>query len=556
LNSGSHLSYSQTIKRFICDYCENTGLHGFRYIVTSKRMFDKVIWFMICMSAIAFCLMLMLRLWQYFSNNPTVTIIDTSNPIKELPFPGITICNNNKVYKPHADKIAQKLQMYGFDNDMSNKLFSSLMKLIRPDKIEIDNATATWALDILGYTVERLMLELMHPCNLLLVRCSWLGQLYDCNKIFKTVKSNEGFCCGFNYHFIDDDNVKYSWLNITMDGNSLGASNSSDLLPDINCLQQVPGTGRDVGLAVALNIDADNYKSSVRQFVGATILIHDPFDYPDVGAQSATLQPGHVMTMTLAGTKIESSKDIQNIPLLKRMCLFDGETPGERRYSYQTCISECIQQKIYGSCGCLPFFFPDNHPQERTCYLTDVDCILARRRSLSQEQLSHIDDCNCLPQCSDKSYEVVSESVPMGNVGYDSEITRGLNVKNTSFMYAYFRDGTYLEYRKQTILGWDSLLASFGGIFGLCLGGSVISLVEFVYYLISDIITVRNRRREKLDENLPPASKLFISMPSSIDLKKYNVSNLNKRVLLEWDQQLSHRSRKSSSDFRHIMYNE
>lgn len=87
----------------------------------------------------------------------------------------------------------------------------------------------------------------------------------------------------------------------------------------------MPGTGRDIGLAVALNIDADNYKSSVRQFVGATVLIHDPLDYPDIGAQSASLQPGHVMSMTLTGTKLESSKDIQNIPLSKRMCLFDGE---------------------------------------------------------------------------------------------------------------------------------------------------------------------------------------------------------------------------------------
>lgn len=87
----------------------------------------------------------------------------------------------------------------------------------------------------------------------------------------------------------------------------------------------MPGTGSDIGLAVALNIDADNYKSSVRQFVGATVLIHDPLDYPDIGAQSASLQPGHVMSMTLTGTKLESSKDIQNIPLSKRMCLFDGE---------------------------------------------------------------------------------------------------------------------------------------------------------------------------------------------------------------------------------------
>lgn len=35
---------------------------------------------------------------------------------------------------------------------------------------------------------------------------------------------------------------------------------------------------------------------------------------------------------------------------------------------------------------------------------------------------SHINDCSCLPQCNDKSYEVVSESIQMNDVGYDSEL--------------------------------------------------------------------------------------------------------------------------------------
>lgn len=90
-------------------------------------------------------------------------------------------------------------------------------------------------------------------------------------------------------------------------------------------LQRVPGTGRDIGLSVALNIDAANYKSSIRQFVGVNVLVHDPIDYPDVGAQTSSLVPGQVMTLTLSGTRVRSSRDIRNIPLSKRMCLFDGE---------------------------------------------------------------------------------------------------------------------------------------------------------------------------------------------------------------------------------------
>lgn len=65
------------------------------------------------------------------------------------------------------NSICSNRLMNGFDISMTNRLFSSLMKLIRPDKIEIDNATAAWALDTLGYTVEKLMFEVNNtPCYL------------------------------------------------------------------------------------------------------------------------------------------------------------------------------------------------------------------------------------------------------------------------------------------------------------------------------------------------------------------------------------------------------
>lgn len=43
--------------------------------------------------------------------------------------------------------------------------------------------------------------------------------------------------------------------------------------------------------------------------------------------------------------------------------------------------------------------------------------------NLSQIQSLHINDCDCLPQCSDVNYEIVTESIPMDNAEFDSEIT-------------------------------------------------------------------------------------------------------------------------------------
>lgn len=38
------------------------------------------------------------------------------------------------------------------------------------------------------------------------------------------------------------------------------------------------------------------------------------------------------------------------------------------------------------------------------------------------------------------------------------------------------------KYRRHVNLTWDALFAQFGGIFNLCLGGSIISLVEILFY--------------------------------------------------------------------------
>lgn len=47
--------------------------------------------------------------------------------------------------------------MNGISANDSEKFFSSLLRLIRPDKVSIDNVTARHALDTLDMTVETLM---------------------------------------------------------------------------------------------------------------------------------------------------------------------------------------------------------------------------------------------------------------------------------------------------------------------------------------------------------------------------------------------------------------
>ncbi|XP_025161043.1 pickpocket protein 28 [Harpegnathos saltator] len=387
----------------------------------------------------------------------------------------------------------------------------------------------------------------MHPCSALLVRCGWLGQLYNCSKIFKTVKSKDGFCCGFNFHYGLSKSGRYKDESVQPEvhDDSTDFNVTLEYLPGVHKILKAPGSGRDLGLTIAVNIDRHNYKYSVRPYVGASIFIHDAIDFPDIGAHHAIVSPSHIVAIPVSGTSIKSMHSMRNLPLEKRLCYFDNEVPGESHYSFQSCVSQCIAEHLQDKCGCLPFYYPETHVGIRTCYLTDVDCILAHRgKGNSGKDILVKGACRkCLPQCTDIMYAIDMEDIKMDAVGYESELTRGLDLNNISLAYVFFADISYVEYRKESILGWDGLLASFGGIFGLCLGGSMMSVIELVYLSVREFFKLRKTQGQSRG-NLPPATDVFLSNPAEktqlqkrplnhrefIDKRVYVISGINKSL--------------------------
>lgn len=80
-------------------------------------------------------------------------------------------------------------------------------------------------------------------------------------------------------------------------------------------------------------------------------------------------------------------------------------------------------------------------------------------------------------------------------------ISQNIDLTSVVTLKVHFKDISCIKYRRDVYLTWDGLFgnkglsilksliklliylsASFGGIFGLCLGGSVLSFVEFLYF--------------------------------------------------------------------------
>lgn len=74
-------------------------------------------------------------------------------------------------------------------------------KLVAAEYVKFDREFSLIHQDMsaLNYTTDRLMYELMQPCDHLIANCTWLGKAMPCVQLFRVAKSSEGFCCSFNY---------------------------------------------------------------------------------------------------------------------------------------------------------------------------------------------------------------------------------------------------------------------------------------------------------------------------------------------------------------------
>lgn len=89
-------------------------------------------------------------------------------------------------------------------------------------------------------------------------------------------------------------------------------------------------------------------------------------------------------------------------------------------------------------------------------------------------------------------------------------------------LVVYFRDLNVIRYRRDLYMTWDGLFASIGGIFGLCLGGSVLSLVEMAYFFtIRLALTIyrklagkaNERQIQKKQRKLAASSRIYSLTP-------------------------------------------
>ena len=82
-------------------YCEQTSLHGWYYISGSSKSYWKVVWSAIVLTSIGVASLFIYKAAEEFTKSTVVTTIhSTTEPLSEVFFPAVTVCNINQVGVP------------------------------------------------------------------------------------------------------------------------------------------------------------------------------------------------------------------------------------------------------------------------------------------------------------------------------------------------------------------------------------------------------------------------------------------------------------------------
>ncbi|XP_012234766.2 sodium channel protein Nach-like [Linepithema humile] len=467
-----------------------------------KRPVEKIMWLVIRIIAVSGTLFMMLDFTLMYKRSPTFTTPETFlYPIWNVDFPAIAICNVNRISRKAAVDLAQELMEFEstknpFANNLTMPDLTHMLSLLGQLYLRQDGNADTEPTKRLhtileraynDYDVDRIMKRLTPKCKSMLRKCSWKGKDVMCDDIFVLRKTQDGYCCTFNYARRND---------------CFGSA--KDVFAS-QYVERIMNIGSEYGLSVLLNPQLDDYFYKILPINGFKISVYNPMNHPDATSgqvREVLISPKTETFIELDAIMFHTTEDVQKYDIRERNCLFKTEQSKIFRgyYSFSDCIVYCRLQDIFRLCGCVPFFYPRDVAFDRNCNLKDLSCLTKYRERWKNvkprfenvmtpfdeskfEGLSGYLSCDCLPSCTDVMYNLQSSSLPLSR----SNLSFGrysYSIQNDSLVRIYFRKTEVMRLRQDVLFHWYEVMSNYGGVCNLFLGVSIINVIEVLYRLI------------------------------------------------------------------------
>ncbi|XP_076279922.1 sodium channel protein Nach-like [Lasioglossum baleicum] len=477
----------KTLAKYTKLYCRYTKLVGFRYFVEERTSwFDRMLWGLLYAIAVPTMIYTICRGYIDIMENPCFNTVESDQlDTEDLDFPGVSICSINRISRRAAMEMANELFQLNVTRLSADEIFKLITQLGDLYDSEITKQNREYRIDHLlaesrdhiksSYKdITKIMMRLTPPCSVLLTKCRFHDQDRNCSEMFTSRKTQDGFCCTFNYATIRDD---------------------ISLLEPL----KVDHMGKDGGLSVLLESFVEDYLYPIFPITGFKVTIFNPHDYPDMtsgGVIEIFVSPTTERNVEIQAIVSYSTTNVIPYSLEERHCVFPEEMVAIRAsYTYSDCIVDCKVADMLSLCNCVPFFLP-NRDSNKVCNLEDVPCLLRYKYRWSSvvpnsglhievdDESENILHCNnCYPLCGDVTYtaKMMSAYIPPGY--HTTKLLSNVYFKNQSVLNVYFNSFGTTKLKQDVVYRWYELLGDASGIGGIFVGFSLIAVVEFVYFV-------------------------------------------------------------------------
>ena len=468
-------------------YIDSTTTHGLPRIFTGKSIIRRLFWLVLFLAAAGGCLYNCITQIMFLASFPTSTRIEFERQT-QLDFPAITVCNNNFASRPNLESI-QLADYFECLSTFSSLGFEKRTQLFRNcSRRFLDNRQ-------MDVPISNVYRNGAQSARDFIVDCSWPSTTAasSCSyENFTQVVTSSGVCYRLN-----GDRIR----------RALAAR----------------GVGRRFAITLLLDVQQYNYLNLTDE-AGVLVAIH-PRPVPPRPLQTGiAVPPGSSADISMRFVQYN----------------FPDQTCGGNRdslnffniYSVPHCVLDHQYSEVADTCRCLDPASPPPKRNTRYAILNYTDCTMSRYGCLSERLLNATEAIDCKQECTNGEFnpKVSYFDFPSQSSAYDSStlpLQSATDPKNNLVQVRIF----YEDFLVQNVIEEPSydvirLLADIGGQLGLFLGVSIISITEFLTWVLDElkdrllcVNSCKQRARRRKTEKFKPANgqnELSLTNPVAI----------------------------------------
>ncbi|KAJ7377745.1 Acid-sensing ion channel 2 [Desmophyllum pertusum] len=412
-------SKSAAIKKTWNSFVESSTLHGMRYVFTSPTTFRRILWAFFLLSGMGYFSFHSSKLLEKYFSYPIATKVTLVHE-KEPDFPSVTICNFNMFRKSLVNAYNYEQVLRYTTRDQFGKFAG----------IEINDSNIDWSV------YEGVNMSLVyhlggHQMQDMLKGCSWSGE--KCSyKNFTPVLTSMGLCHTFN-----------------------SGKSGQDIL-------RVKDAGAKFGLSLMLSIEQSEYFGLMTLLAGIKVLIHHHETPPMVAQLGFSVAPG---TSTFAAVRKE---EVHNLKSPYESNCTDSDVNNLRDYTKYTtsaCMLKCHTRHVVKQCGCRDIKMTAID-DAKVCDVHKTSTCVFRKWKTFIGPLT-------------KGFSGVNASdIPHLIENYSDDYSKAYR-ENLLELNIYFQELNVYFIEQQPAYDFESLLGEIGGQLGLCIGASLLTVLEF-----------------------------------------------------------------------------